>query len=119
MNEIYNYRPTFKTFSEKEDALLIVGRFIFRHKGKKAKGRKNYPPLPKVLWTGRKKRLAVRGLRRARRLEDRAQSHIGPGSRERVERAAENVATICLNNPELARLKKIRLRHQTSFYVKD
>lgn len=119
MNEIFNYRPSFKTFTEKEDNKLIIGQFIFRHKGKKAKGRKNYPPMPTVVWTGRKTRMAVRGLRRARRLEDRAQSHIGPGSHERVERAAAHVATICLNNPELARLQKIRLRHQTSFYVKD
>ncbi len=115
----YHYRPTFKTFSQKEESMLIIGQFIFRHKGKKVKGRKNYPPLPTVLWTGRKKRFAVRGLRRAQRMEDLARLQIGPGSHERVERAAEHVRTIVENNPELARLRKIRLRHATNFYIKD
>lgn len=117
MNGIYYYRPTF--IPDPADKQLIVGFFIFQHKGKKRKGRKNYPPLPAKPKTGRKTRMAIRGLRRAMRQEDLARLQFGPDSEERVERAAEHVRNIFENNPELARLQKIRLRHQTSFYVKD
>ena len=43
---------------------LHVGRFLFRHKGKKAKGKPNYPPHKVVVREGRRCAKASRGQRR-------------------------------------------------------
>lgn len=117
MNGVIYYKPQF--IKDPTDKKLIIGFYIFRNKGKKCRGRKNYPPLPVKPKTGRKNQMSIRGLRRALRLEDRARSRFGADSDARVERASEFVRNLFENNPELARLQQIRLRHQTSFYVKD
>lgn len=45
-------QPTKYTFWYK-DSRLHYGRFIFRHKGKKLKGRPNYPPTKRIVKSGR------------------------------------------------------------------
>lgn len=65
--EAYNLNPCsftitshfnqFKLFDDN----LHHGRFLFRHKGKKRKGKPNYPPTKLLVKTGRKWRKADRG----------------------------------------------------------
>ena len=64
-----NYRPTFWVGSNN----LHHGRFLFRHKGKKQKGKPNYPPTKLVVKTDRKWQRADRG-RRIRERDERRQA---------------------------------------------
>lgn len=64
MNSVFEYRycigPNFLLFDEN----LHHGRFLFRHKGKKKRGKPNYPPTKLVVKTGRKNQRADRGQRK-------------------------------------------------------
>lgn len=74
--QTFSYCTGFQTFTASFwafDDNLHHGRFLFRHKGKKRKGRPNYPPTKLVVLTGRKWRKADRG-RTVREREERRQA---------------------------------------------
>ena len=79
---------------------LHVGRFLFRHKGKKAKGKPNYPPHKAIVREKRRCAKASRGQRRQyqtlRRENERMRRHsIKMYNRaKRVERLIDQSANV-------------------------
>ena len=50
---------------------LHHGQFLFRHKGKKKKGKPNYPPTKLLVQCGRRWRRPLRGMRKVWNQEDK------------------------------------------------
>lgn len=92
---------------------LRIGKYIYRHKGKRAKNRPNYPPLPVKPKTGRKNQTAIRGIRRLMNLPLQAQIY---GSAH-GEPACKALDRLIEKNPATKRLEQIRERHKTSFLI--
>ena len=107
---INTFRPSF--MYPEDDNKFLFGHFGFRHKGRKMKGRPNYPPLPTVVMTGRKQAVSLRGMRKLNKLEDRARG------REERERVRVLIANHLETTPGLVRRKLIQERHRQSFIVK-
>jgi hypothetical protein len=111
----FNINPLHSLFFNHAASLerkkFLFGKFNFQHKGRKKPGRKNYPPLPRVVKTGRQQRPSLRGFRKLQRAEDRA----GFFSARLV--AHEAVNNHLANLPSLKRLEAIRTRHASSFYI--
>lgn len=107
---VNTFRPSF--IYPEDDNKFLYGYFAMRHKGRKARGRPNYPPLPKVVKTGRKQSVSLRGMRKLNKLEQRAMGH------EERARVRELINNHLATAPDLVRRKLIRERHAQSFIIR-
>lgn len=65
------------------DENLHHGRFLFRHKGKRKKGKPNYPPTKLLVKTGRRWSKSKRGCRKLWKAEDRLRGWGRPDPRRK------------------------------------
>lgn len=110
MYSIRYFRPSFMYVED--DNKFLFGRFAFRHKGRKIRGKPNYPKLPTVVKTGRKPSIGFRGMRKLQRAENRA---LGSEARAIATAAVDRLIK---TSPNLRRLNAIRQRHAESFIVR-
>lgn len=74
------YSPTKYVYTRDEN--LHHGRFLFRHKGKRKKGKPNYPPTKMLVKTGRRWSKSKRGCRKLWKAEDRLRGWGRPDPRK-------------------------------------